>query len=315
MRYKFWMCFLLLAAAIPLEAGAQGVGGPGFNMGHVAYGGGGGGYTGPGDTATYVAWGGTYAYNAATRGTKAVRLCKPSDSTCDDVNSDATTGIVPNPTIGGTPCGTGGDLCTVRCVYDQASGANTYDWCQSTEAQRVTWVVNCSGLTGMNCFRSSTSTRAYTSAANWTQAQPITMTTVSKRNTGVAATVVEMQIYDGNGSYLVYQGGGFFNDPDDMSCNDNQVLHPAATAGAWSVKQCVFNGASSYAAVNSTNTGPSTLGTDGSAARTINVFDGLSFLVGNPWQGDNVSFGVAASAFSTTVLGNINAANHTIAGF
>ena len=61
-------------------------------------------YTGPSDLNTFSMWFGTYAFTAAKRGTKAVNVCNVTNTTCVDVNSDATTGIVPNPSPGGIAC-------------------------------------------------------------------------------------------------------------------------------------------------------------------------------------------------------------------
>src|ERR1700733_9426847 len=43
-------------------------------------------YTGPGDVVPgALAWWGLRAYGAATAGTKAINICRASDSTCEDI--------------------------------------------------------------------------------------------------------------------------------------------------------------------------------------------------------------------------------------
>ncbi len=62
-------------------------------------------YTGPGNVASgATAWWGLRAYTSATRGNALINACNVADAACADLSSDATSGALTIPTIGGTAC-------------------------------------------------------------------------------------------------------------------------------------------------------------------------------------------------------------------
>jgi hypothetical protein len=264
------------------------------------------GYTGPGDIKTYAIWGGLYAYSGATRGTKAVNICNVSDVACADVNSDATTGIVPDPTIGGVLCGTtvGVNVCTIKTFYDQSGNSN--DLSETTIAWRALFVPNCAALgTGISCARfAGSGTQGYgpTASVNWTH---WTVSFVGKRTGNFSAendvisnntgTQVKASFYTSN--LIVILGG--------------TAAFQAATDSAWHVVQGV-NDTGNLTAVDSTVVSQ----TVGPRAFDDAIFIGDTCIsCGNPFTGDLVSYGVATTNFSSGDLGSINSNAHTILGF
>lgn len=118
-RFGLALLFSLLIGA----ASAQLNGGlmfPGPGTPHSA--GGGGGFSGVIDVfgATNAKWCFSLrACSAATRGTRAINLCEPTQVTCADISTDATTGALNAPgTIGGTNCTTS-NTCIIKKWYDQ----------------------------------------------------------------------------------------------------------------------------------------------------------------------------------------------------
>jgi hypothetical protein len=114
-------------------------------------------YTGPGDIVSGASmWWGLRAYSSATHGTKAVNL--RNGGVCADVNSDASTGAVPNaPTINGAACDNAGHPCTVKTLYDQSGNGN--DITQATTSQQPSFSISCLGsLPCMKFARSANTT-------------------------------------------------------------------------------------------------------------------------------------------------------------
>jgi hypothetical protein len=261
-------------------------------------------YTGPGDLKTYAIWGGLYAYSAATRGTKAVNICNVGDAACADVNSDATTGIVPVPTIGGVLCGTtvGVDVCTVKTWYDKTG--NSRDLPQTVIAWRATFVPNCGGLgTGVSCASFPGSTQGYTSPSiNF----PVWTASFVGKRTGNFSVESDVMSNDGG-----TQAKATFLTANTIMIQAGVIATQSATDNAWHMVQGV-NDPGNLTAADSTVVSQSS-GTHG--------FDTALFVgdvclgCGAPFTGNLVSFGLASSNFSSGDLTSINSNAHTILGF
>lgn len=267
----------------------------------------GGGFTGRGDVNTLASYySPSLAYSAATRGTNAVEVCHSNGVNCVNVASDATTGIVPNPSPLGTACNTSTNICTVRTFYDQAGGGR--NMVQTTVANQAIWkpAGSCTGFgAGISCAFSNTSTQ-YT-ATSWTLAQPFSVVWSARRD---ASTAVNTDIFASNGTEF---GAGFFGANNDAVCYAGSGgLNPGATDANPHAISCSVNSPSSNIRVDSTNTA----GDPGTGTLLGNF--SLLWSVGNGgrnWQGFFVDAGVAASNFTTTDLTNQNSNAHTNGGF
>jgi hypothetical protein len=74
------------------------------------------------------------AFSDADRGNRLMNVCNVGDAVCADVMSDATTGAVVVPLIGGSDCST--VTCTIKIFYDRSTNAR--DAIQATIASRAT---------------------------------------------------------------------------------------------------------------------------------------------------------------------------------
>lgn len=159
-----WLCLLPAISAFGFGYGFEG-GAGGYNSAAVS----GASYTGPGDVVSGAAAAyGLRAYNSADRGNRLINVCDPSNVTCADWSSSATTGKLvagTNP-LNGTDCTTA-TTCTVNILYDRSGalscGGSACDASQSTASRRPTLNFNCvNGLPclvfGANAFLSSPAT-------------------------------------------------------------------------------------------------------------------------------------------------------------
>lgn len=266
------------------------------------------GFAGPGDVNTFASWyGGSYAYSAATRGTNAVEVCHSNGVNCVNVASDATTGIVPNPSPLGTACNTSTNICTVRTFYDQAGGGR--NMVQTTVANQAIWkpAGSCTGFgAGISCAFSNTSTQYQ--IASWTLAQPYSLAWAVRRD---ASTATNTDVFASNGNEF---GAGFFGSNNDAVCYAGSGgLNPAATDATPHAVSCSVNSPSSSIKIDSAapTTGDPGTGTfAGGFSLLWSVGNG-----GRNWLGYFVGGGVAASNFTTTDLANQNANAHTNGGF
>lgn len=146
-------------------------------------------YTGPGDVVGAKAWIGLRAYSAADRGNRLVNACNSTGGgdVCVDLLSDAATGNLVSQSVNGGTCP--GTNCTVKIFYDR-SGLNlcgagsACDYTQNTVAGRATLVANCIGA--LPCARAA-GAQSYTSLNFPAQAQPLTLSTVARRNPSSSA--------------------------------------------------------------------------------------------------------------------------------
>jgi hypothetical protein len=269
------------------------------------------GYSGPGDVKTFAVWWGTYAYSAAKRGTKALNVCNVSDVACADVNSDATTGLVPDPTIGGVLCGTtvGVNVCTIKTWYDQTG--NGFDEVQATIANRATFVPSCSGLTGAVCGTAS-STAAYATASNFTQTQGFSVAWVAKHN---SATGTIDDVIGGRDASTPLDFGST-TVANQIQINAGASTPATASDAAWhGVSGSINNGViTANVTVDATNSAPG-----GGGSHDFSGGFPLEFLTNysssSPWKGQVASGGVAAGTFNTTEQAAVNAASKTILGY
>lgn len=155
-------------------------------------------FTGAGDlglSATVQAYWALRAWTSATRGNKVANICNVADVVCGDVNSDPTTGIMADPTIGGVLCGTtaGVNVCTIKTIYDQSGQTNctsaVCDLTQATIAKRPTLIPSSSN--GLPCMQfTASSSQDLVNSANFnpvSTTQPFTVSYVAKRTGATAA--------------------------------------------------------------------------------------------------------------------------------
>lgn len=113
-----------------------------------------GGYVGPGDLSASpaITWGGLRAYSCAVAGLQAnaAILCTPADVACE-TESLAQNGNLALGTIGAT-CNTSVNICTVKQLYKQSSGAGG-DFVQNTILDRPTFDPSCAENGGHPCWR------------------------------------------------------------------------------------------------------------------------------------------------------------------
>lgn len=307
---KFLLAFLFLLAQ-PVY-GQVGFGGMFPGPGTPASGGGGGSYTGPGDAKAHAFFYGTIAYSSATRGTNAVEVC--DGASCVSVASDATTGIVPNPSPNGSdPCDNSTHQCTVRTWYDQLGG--TYDQVQATATNRAIWVPagSCPSTFGatVSCAVNNGANTRYTSAGTWTQAQPIFFSGAYNRNTGVSASV---QIFTGGTSGIVF-GGGFFNAQNEFYCyaGSGGTQRTGITDGVWHAANCTLDNASSNIKIDTASQVTGVAGGTNTFSTVIAFWaesGGARY-----WRGYFMAGGGGSGSISGAEATALNSAYQTIGGF
>lgn len=190
-----------------------------------------------------VSYWGLRAASVATRGSNAINLCNVLDAVCVDVASDASTGMVVIPTVGGSSCAV--VTCTIKSFYDPISG-NTQT--QATIANRATLTVSCVNAqpcavgTGSVCYESVNS---ITWASPQTHAGFVNASSGFWSYTGAAggAPITLTMRHDGTNNLRVWANTNF---------------DATATDGVWYAPMAVFNGSSSLGIVNGSATGGST---------------------------------------------------------
>lgn len=130
------------------------------------------------------------ACSAALRGTRAVQVCNPGDSSCVDWVTDAVTGDLVPTLIGGSSCGV--IVCTIKTVYDQMVGASSCGGvpCDVTMASnRPVLTLSCNDIRA--CATSTGASAGWTSATNLSAfSQPITISAVAERVTGGQQNII-----------------------------------------------------------------------------------------------------------------------------
>src|SRR5262249_577175 len=242
-------------------------------------------YIGPGDVLTgALAWWGLRAYSAAKTGTKAVRIIRASDSAQQDFNT-LSTGALDMTSLNTFLTSTTGKVVT---LYDQTG--NGFDFGQATDAIRPQLTLSIIGPSNIYPALPGdgvTSSLHLTTSATMTQAQPFTISFVSRRDDSIISSVftdntnVESGYASGSDLANMYAGAGI------------------STGGAFNTVfrtiQQIYNGASSndyvHGASNTTNPGTAGLG----GALDLMAGGGV-----NPLNGYLVECGVWAGAFTVT---------------
>lgn len=265
-------------------------------------------YFGPTDSygsGTLVEYWGLDANASSYRGSKAINLCNVADAACADVNTSATTGLVPNtPVIGGVTCGTtvGVNVCTVKTFYGQ-HGAS--DQTQATIANRAIFVPSLqSGLPGTT----TGPTTVYQTTNNIALAAPFTFIGAAERtgNTSVETGIVQCF---GTSTAVM----DFDNVANTANLFAGSVLTATATDSAFHTFQGVFNGASSDLAVNAVRTTGSA-GTSGPSAGQPCYIIGNNGTT-NGTTGAFLGGGIYELAPTTLEINNVDAGWQSVWGF
>ena len=285
-------------------------------------------YTGPGDVVTgALAAYGLRAYNTADRGNRLINICDPSNVTCADWSSSATTGklIAGTNPLNGTDCTTA-TTCTVKIWYDRSGalncGGSACDASQATAASRPTLTFSC--INGLPCL---------VFAGSQVLASPTTFGTISTAATTVSAVANRTGAFTSAGNIFSYGGSS-----SSLNFNYRQVANTMQMY-AGSVGQIVGNITDSnfhafqavYANTSSdlmcgggAGTNCSTTGTS-NAILPGNVGGGTSFILcigqgfsvtctGNPLTGDVSEILLYGSIFTGTQQTNMNANQYTFWG-
>jgi hypothetical protein len=277
---------------------------------------GGGGFTGVGDIQSF-AWVGLRAYSAADRGTNAINICDPTNTTCIDLATDGTSGALLAPTnVGGTDC-TAVNTCTVQTFYGKGltfcTGSVVCSYTQTTAANRAAFIWSCGN--SLPCARGNGTSTSYVST--------VTLPSVSATST-MTAVAVRTSAFTTSQAIFTTTGGLSINLNFRQVASAVQMF--AGTTGQFigniadnkfHALQAVFNGASSVlycggsGGVNDTNcsTGgtsnaisPGTISSTGSlTARLLSDGTPAQFL-----NGDFREFGfVSGTAVDATVAGQL----------
>jgi hypothetical protein len=252
-------------------------------------------------------WWGFRAFSTAyaTALGKIANICNAGDANCADVSSTSG-GDFNVATATGAPlnCGGAGGTCTIKTLYDQSgalacTGAVACDVTNATVAARPTLVLNCSGsLPCMAC----TATQSLSSVATFPGAtipQPNTVSTVSKRTSGVALSIVAdggaLFGFDGANTAALYAGAV----ADSAATVTDNALH--------AIQYVLNDGNSTITADGSSTTGlaPGNTINWGSGTRTT-----LLCNTANPFTGQVMEAGVWGTAFSATQQANMNTNQH-----
>lgn len=298
MRIVTFILVLLAACVLgsPVKAQSLGL----LGVGVPATSGGGGGFQGILDvqgSSNLLACHSLRACSAALRGTKAVNVCDPTNTTCADFLTDATTGDLIFQTLNGTNCATAG-TCTVQRIYDQHGNANC-DFLQATAATRGT--LKASQFGGHPAiFFTLASNQTYTTAGNCVsanQSQPISNSIVAMRVT-----------HHSFGEGLVSYGAGprpyaYFSATANTAgsfAGGSSFVTTTASDGTVHSLNVVFNGASSHLNIDGTDTA-GTLATGGydAGASTLKLMDPS---IGNAMDGYWCEDAVYYVAFSTSQM-------------
>lgn len=278
----------------------------------AAGGSGGSTYTGPGNIiAGAKMWIGLRAFSAADRGSRLVNACNSTGGgdVCVDLLSDATTGNLVSQVVNGGTCP--GTNCTVKIFYDR-SGLNlcgagsACDYTQNTVASRATLVANCIGA--LPCARAA-GAQSYTSLNFPAQAQPLTLSTVARRNPGSSAQQGLFSFSTGNFQL------GWPASVNQMFMYSGNAL-PLATASDTNphAVQAMFDsvGSPSIDIDGSSTAMPlsSTTGIQASPGTLLADTALSTFLTGDFYEG-----GMWAGAFTAGQQSSMNGNQHTYWGF
>lgn len=266
-------------------------------------------YTGIGDiVSTWTMWFGSRAYSSATRGNKIWNMCEPTNTTCADISTSATTGYPVVGTIGATNCGSS-TTCTIKTWYDLTGNGN--DRTQTTAANRFTY--NASALNGNACGVAAGSVTGYpTSSVTGTDIpQPYTYSAVAERTgslttvqylmSSVSVATNDSQLdFTSTPALLLFSGNG--SNSIQQSATDNAPHAVLALANSTTSKISVDGAAA-------------TTGDSGTAAANTNMGLGKNPGVsGNNFVGIFCEGGIAPSDVSSSTTA-LYSNQHTAYGF
>ena len=175
-------------------------------------------YTGSGDVVAVASggfYGGVWAYTSAQRGAAVLNVCNSTggvDVACADVSTDATTGLVPNaPVISGHTCSASLE-CTVKIIYNKATGLSDASSLGAVIADRATFKPSCQGSTPCLHFNGSqgycsSGTTPFTQP-NYTYTAAASISSLSGGNDRIIATFSSVTVLGVNGSnqFEIYSG-------------------------------------------------------------------------------------------------------------
>jgi hypothetical protein len=260
----------------------------------------GGGYTGPGDVVTgAIAWWGFRCYNTAYAGNVADIWDAATGNTTETLITCSSGGTL-NQTIH-TLAVTCAIACIVENLYDQ-SGANSCGGsaCTMTHtaggAVGVPFVLNAVGTANCMDFAGSTTNILKGPTSAFTQAQPLTMSSVVNQNQPSGSGLIygqvgaQLGLYATSGPVLQIYGGS----------NANVTV----SQNTWYAWQAIVNSSSSISYINGTQTTGLNAGS-GTFTSTVGSDMG-SDQFGDKYTGYICEVGVWSGAFST---GNQSAMN------
>lgn len=252
-------------------------------------------YQGAGDTVSGAkAWWGLRAYNAADRGNPLIHVCIPLDVSCANLVSDATTGALVIPTIGGSSCSV--VTCTIDVFYDRSgallcAGTTACDATQIVIASRAQLIVSC--INSRPCARFTGGQGYTTSAVALTAAQPYAYSAVASRTNAFGAagmiltstSLTQLNFRQSASTFQMFAGTA------------GQTI-PNITDNSWHAFNATYNGASSVLFCGgSAGAGCSNVGTSNPISPGTNVTGGSTYQIGQVTgatflTGDLVELGV-----------------------
>jgi hypothetical protein len=249
-------------------------------------------YTGPGDIQSYTFWCGFRAYNAATAGTKAIRVVRASDSTQQDINTLAN-GNLDAATLTTFLTSTTGKVVT---CYDKAG---TNDVTQSTDANRPAVTANALGTSYCMTF---TGTTALISGSNENVSQPYFFSAIANKTAGDSDRgIVSINNSSYGGATTQFQTANPFNIYAGTSVNSG-----ALSLSTWYALQALLSGASSINRVNGTEVGPSNAGSQATGANPIVLGADYSTQLTATLQGLMCEAGFVAGTVGGTTRTSLN---------
>lgn len=254
------------------------------------------GYTGPGDIVTgAIMWWGLRAYSTATRGNNAANICLPLDASCINVATDATTGALNLGAITTLGCNNTTAICTIKTLYDQTG--HSQDVTNATIALRPILTLSCTGT--LPCATCNGTSQYLVSGSVVSQAQPFTANSAAS----VAASHPFLSGLTGNGNASF----GYTSTADTLSvyASGGIVNQGGATDGTWHGVGGIFNGTSSIAWVDTTQSTPANAGTTGLTSWQPSFCTGFDYFKGSVFE-----LGIWPSIFSTPNINSMNANQH-----
>jgi hypothetical protein len=262
-------------------------------------------YTGPGDVvAGAKAWYGIRAYSGASIGGNALQLRRQSDSTLQNIVTVSGGGL--DTTTINTFSTNGTDPLFVAKWYDQTG--NGLDLIQATAANQCAFALS---VLGAFPALQSSSAQALATAGNFTQAQPLTISTVvnsagtTDKMLILPPTTGNLQVRQNNpsaGNLLLYA--------------DNAISNSMAFSNsAWHALQAIFDSTGSPGGYVDGSFTAVAMGAQAWSAETICAMNNAASGGTLPWVGSCLELGIWSGAFSSGQQSSMNSNQHTYYGF